>query len=181
METIHDVLSLLLSLIAGLGIGFLAFVGAVVFLSGALYGLTLLLAISVGLFKVAHKKFLAHYGSTVQAPHTLTLLIRFDETRGHFHPSAQLRGEGPLGRAWIRLELVDRDGRLRLVRRRRLPHKSIDTELPLVAFEPPDGVSAEEVLGWRWDVVIEDRKGERARWREHPRPAGFMNAEAELS
>lgn len=111
----------------------------------------------------------------------LTLLVRFDEHRGRFSPSVQLRGHAVLSRAWIRLELVDAAGTVRIVRRRRLAPTAIGTELSLPAFEPPDGASAEEVLGWHWDVVIEDKEGERGRWREHPRLAGYLNAEAELA
>jgi hypothetical protein len=61
-----------------------------------------------------------------------------------------------------------------------LPKSAIGAELALPAFEWPGGATADEALGWHWDVVIEDEEGERARWREHPRAAGLLNAEAEL-
>jgi hypothetical protein len=93
----------------------------------------------------------------------------------------QVRGYGELTMAWIRLELVDGDGAVRLMRRKRLAKTAIGAELPLPVFEPPEGTSVDEVLGWHWDIVIEDKEGERARWREHPRPAGYVNAEAELA
>ena len=107
--------------------------------------------------------------------------MRFDDESGRFRPSVQVRGYGELTRAWIRLELVDADGAVRLVTRKRLARTAIDTELPLPAFEPPDGTRPDEVLGWHWDLVIEDEAGERARWREHPHPAACLNAEAELA
>jgi hypothetical protein len=111
----------------------------------------------------------------------LALLIRFDEQSGSFCPSVQLRGYGELTQAWIRLELVDHEGTVRLLRRKRLARTAIGTELPLPAFKPPEGSDPDEVLGWHWDVVIEDAEGERARWREHPRPAERLNVEAELA
>jgi hypothetical protein len=112
--------------------------------------------------------------------YSLALLVRVDEQSGRLAPSVQIRGEGRLVRPWIRLELVDTGGALRHAVRRRLWGNAIGTELALPAFEPPDGATAEEALGWHWDVVIEDEEGERARWREHPRAAGLLNAEAEL-
>lgn len=112
--------------------------------------------------------------------YSLTLLVRFDEHDGRFRPSVQVRGSGELTEAWIRLELVDPDGAVRLIRRKRLARAAIGTELALPAFEPPDWTTPNEVLGWYWDVVIHDKEGERARWREQPRPAERLNAEAEL-
>jgi hypothetical protein len=112
--------------------------------------------------------------------YSLTLLVRFDEQSRRFCPSVQVRGFGELTEAWIRLELVDADGAVRLVRRKRLAKTAIGTELALPVFAPPDWTTPHEVLGWHWDVVIDDKQGERARWREHPRPADRLNAEAEL-
>ena len=111
----------------------------------------------------------------------LVLLVRRDESAGRLAPSVQLRGTGVLTRPWIRLELVDRDGRLRLAVTKSLTPFVCGTEFPLRPFEPPEGATVEEVLGWHWDVVIEDEAGcERARWREHPCAVGGLNPEAEL-
>jgi hypothetical protein len=110
---------------------------------------------------------------------SLAFLVDVDEDAGLFRPSVQLRGSPlPLG-ASIRLELVD-EGGVRLANRRSLPPWAIGTELPLPAFSLPAGAGLTEVLGWHWDVVIEDERGEKARWREHPGPAGSLNPEAEL-
>ena len=111
----------------------------------------------------------------------LALLVRLDESGGRLAPSVQLRGTGMLARPWVRLELVDAEGRLRLAMAKALSGDRCGTEVPLRPFEPPEGATAEEVLGWHWDVVLEDEPGcERARWREHPRAMGRLNAEAEL-
>lgn len=110
---------------------------------------------------------------------SLTLLVEVDEDAGLFRPSVQLRGSPLPWDARIRLELVE--GRqLRLVKRRSLPPWAIGAELPLPAFPLPDGAEIDEVLGWHWDVVIEDERRERARWREHPAPAGALNEEGEV-
>jgi hypothetical protein len=113
-------------------------------------------------------------------PFTLSLLVRVNARRGRLAPSIQLRGGGKPIEPWVRLELVDLEGRLRHAVRRRLPASAIGSEFSLPGFDPPDGVTAEAALGWHWDVAIEDRDGERACWREHPRPAGDLNPEAEL-
>jgi anti-sigma B factor antagonist len=119
-------------------------------------------------------------GARVAPSYTLSLLVRLEPT-GRLAPSVQFRGRGELVEPWIRLELVDREGRLRHVARERFPASAIGTEFSLPAFDAPDGASAAWALGWHWDVVIKDREGERARWREHPRPAGVLNVEAELA
>jgi hypothetical protein len=113
-------------------------------------------------------------------PWSLALLVRVNS--GQLWPSVQLRGCGELGwqSPWLQIELVDWDGQVRLRSGQRLPPVLIDTELPLAPFLPPDGASVEQALGWHWDVVISDAGVERARWREHPRPVGALNAEAEL-
>lgn len=116
----------------------------------------------------------------VRFVYTLTLLVRLDERTGRLAPSVQLRGLNPLVRPWIRLELVDLNLRLRHVVTKELEPSAIGTEVALRPFEPPEGATAEEVLGWHWDVVLDDGGVEQARSREHPRPVGRVNAEAEL-
>jgi hypothetical protein len=177
VEIVHDFLSALLSLLAGLGLGILTGLALPLLAWAALA----LLGLPVALVKLVRAKRAARRAAWARPWYSLTLLVRLDEENGRFYPSAQLRGEGALRRAWIRLELVDNLGNLRLVMRRRLPRAAIGTELPLPDFEPPDGASAAVVLGWHWDVVIESKHGKRMRWREHPRAAGQLNAEAELA
>jgi hypothetical protein len=109
----------------------------------------------------------------------LALLVRVDEGAGVLHPAVQLRGAGERRHARIRLELVDREGTVRLTLKRAFPAEALNTELPLPSFAPPEGATLDEVLGWRWDVVLTGVRSE-LRWREHPRAAGGLNAEAEL-
>jgi hypothetical protein len=112
-------------------------------------------------------------------PLTLSLLVRADEREGMLHPSVQVRGpaDGRSGR--IRLELVDPHGEVRLTVERSFPAEALNAELPLPSFAAPAGATVEEVLRWRWDVVLSGATGE-LRWRERPAPAGGLNPEAEL-
>ena len=177
MDIVLDVLALLARLLGGVAAG-AAVVLAMAILAEAAIGLGSL--VSAGVRRVRERRAA---GGAADAPpaFSLTLLVRLDEDGGRLCPSVQLRGSGRLTHPWIRLELVDREGRVRLLRRKRLARTAIGTELPLPAFEAPAGASPEEILGWHWDIVIEDKEGERARWREHPRPAERLNAEAELA
>jgi hypothetical protein len=110
---------------------------------------------------------------------TLTLLVRIDEGEGVFRPSVQIRGSGDPRRGRIRLELVDPDGQVRLTLKRGFPAAALNSELPLPPFAPPAGASIDEVLRWRWDIVLSGESSE-LRWRERPAPAGGLNPEAEL-
>lgn len=111
---------------------------------------------------------------------SLTLLVDVDHEARIFRPSVQLRGSTLQFPPTLRLEVVDGWGVVRAACERPLPPSAIGTEVELPAFTAPDGAAAEDVLRWHWDVVLEDRRGEQARWREHPAPAGALNAEAEL-
>ena len=110
----------------------------------------------------------------------LSLIVRLDRGEGVFHPSVQIRGEGERRDARIRLELIDRLGATRLTVERAFPADALNAELSLRAFTPPDGATPDEVLAWRWDVVLSGDDGE-LRWQEHPSAAGQLNHEAELS
>ena len=116
----------------------------------------------------------------VRFVYTMTLLVRLEARTGRLAPSVQIRGLNPVVRPWIRLELVDLNLRLRHVVTKELDPAAIGTEVALRPFEPPEGATAEDVLGWHWDVVLDDGGVEKDRWREHPRPVGRVNAEAEL-
>ena len=109
----------------------------------------------------------------------LTLLVRHDASEGVLRPSVQLRGaEARVGS--IRIELADEHERLRLSVSRPLMPGGAGGELSFPAFEPPSGATVEQALAWHWDVVLQLGDDEPFRWREHPRPMGGMNAEAEL-
>jgi hypothetical protein len=111
---------------------------------------------------------------------SLTLLVRVDEEERLFRPSVQLRGsELPFG-ARVRLVVVDGTGLARAACERFLPAETLDAEVALPEFPAPEGAAIEDVLGWHWDLVMADWRGERQRWREHPAPVGALNAEAEL-
>jgi hypothetical protein len=111
---------------------------------------------------------------------SLALLVDVDEEGGELSPIVQIRRGPKAWTPWIRLELVDAEGLIRSRTAQPLPLSAIGAELKLPPFSPPGGTSAEEALGWHWDIVVYDREREYARWREHPRRAGLLNAEGEL-
>lgn len=111
---------------------------------------------------------------------SLALLVHVDEEEALFLPSVQLRGSELPFASRLRLQLVDDEGRVRTTAERVLPEWAVGAEVTLPGFFPPEGAAVEEVLGWHWDVVLEDAGGIRQRWREHPAPTGGLNPEAEL-
>jgi hypothetical protein len=111
---------------------------------------------------------------------SLTLLVEVDDDAGLFLPSVQLRGSALPFASRLRLEVVDEIGTIRISTESPLLESAIGREVALPAFAAPDGAVVDDVLHWHWDVVLEDWRGEQKRWREHPAPAGVLNAEAEL-
>jgi hypothetical protein len=177
VEVVHDVLGFL----AQFAIRVLGLIAVVLAVAAFWTALGLLATAATGAYRLVCRRLAEAPAVATPPAFWLALLVRFDEDTGRFQPSVQVRGVGEFTRSWIRLELVDDSGTVRLVRRKRFARTALSTELPLPDFESPEGTSPEEVLGWHWDVVLEDKEGERARWREHPRPAGYLNAEAELA
>jgi len=169
MGVLHFVLDFLTG--AGFWLGALAFVHLLVRLVRVVRGR-----------RTLHRAVLPAPLAWLPEPHSwwLTLLVEVDNETRLLPPSVQLRGGALPFPARLRLDIVDEYGRVRLSSRRSLPPSAIGTELALTLFATPDGADVEDVLRWHWDVVIEDWRGERARWREHPAPAGALNAEAEL-
>lgn len=120
-------------------------------------------------------------GRPVSKPsRSLALLVDLDEASGLLRPSVQISGPPPVRAAFVRVELVEGQGTMRLTLGRSFPPGGAGTELPLPAFAPPPDLTPAEVLRWRWDVVLEDSGGELARWEEHPALAGGVNPEGEL-
>ena len=100
------------------------------------------------------------------------------EAAGAVEAVVEVATEPKLPDGRLRLELFDRDV-LRLTTERQLDSRS-DVTSVRIEVSPPVGVTIGDLLGWRWDVVLLDASGERARWREHLSPAGTVDAEAEL-
>jgi hypothetical protein len=178
VEVVLELLIVLAQIVATFGVLFLGAVAIAQVARGVSFVAYRIVAL---LARTARRESFDPGDLAVRFPYKLTLLVRLDEETGRFRPSVQVRSLGEPTEAWIRLELVDEHGAVRLVRKRRLPAAALGTELALPPFEPPDGATADEVLGWRWDLVLEDEGGELERWREHPRPAGQLNTEAELA
>jgi len=112
---------------------------------------------------------------------SMSLLVLGEEDAEALHPSVQLLGDPLPPVALIRIEVRDDRDVVRLRVSRDLPPAALDADLPMPAVVPPGGTGAVELLGWRWDVVIVDPTGERARWSERLSPAGRLNAEAEMA
>lgn len=111
---------------------------------------------------------------------TMTLLVRRSADSDVLQPTVQLRGGvGPPPDA-IRLELVDEDEDLRFCLCRPYKSETLSGDVSLPAFPSPGGASAEEALGWHWDVILENGAEEPYRWREHPHAVQGTNVEAEL-
>ena len=110
--------------------------------------------------------------------YTHVLLVEADERAGRLEAVVEVATAATLPQGRLRLELVDR-GVIRLTTERMLSGTSAVTS-NRIELTPPVGVTPDEMLGWRWDVVLVDSSGERARWREHLSPAGSLDAEAEL-
>jgi hypothetical protein len=118
--------------------------------------------------------------STADPRWSCSLVVGVDETTGTLVPRVQLWGDDLPRRAHVRLELVSDRGVVCHRVARRLPSDASRTDIALEPFPVPDGARLDDVLGWRWDVVLDDRRGERARWRERLHPPPGLNREAEL-
>jgi hypothetical protein len=112
---------------------------------------------------------------------SMSLLVHGDVDARALRPSIQLLGDPLPPRARIRIEVRDERDVLRRLVSRVLPQDALDADLPMPDVVPPEGSGASDVLDWRWDVVIVDPTGERARWTERLSPAGRLNGEAEMA
>jgi hypothetical protein len=111
----------------------------------------------------------------------LTLRVGVDEAGGRIMPSVLFRGE-PLRRPGrVRLELVDEFGQVRFTCAREFPPDAVGREWAMPSFLPPDGVHQVDVLGWRWDVVLETPGRRPARWNEYLLSADRFDAEAQIA
>jgi hypothetical protein len=110
----------------------------------------------------------------------LSLLVGVDGVDGSILPSVQLRGDPLACDGKIRLELVDELGAVRVESSRNLPRAAVGAELPLPAFFPPAGARLEDVVRWRWDVVVEVPRRKACRWSRYLVPADVLGPEAEI-
>lgn len=108
------------------------------------------------------------------------LLVEADDAAGRLAPVVEFAVNVPLVRGRLRLELVDDDGAVRAHAEQRLPRQGALTRARFEPFSPPDGATLADALAWRWDVVLIDASGERARWQEYLNLAGRIDDEAEL-
>ncbi|MGH3033967.1 MAG: hypothetical protein ACRDON_05340 [Gaiellaceae bacterium] len=171
MSSVVDVLRFFLELVIGAGLSVAFFVGVI---------LLVRLVFFVGRLRATRRPAATPFWSPPPPSWSLTLLVDVDHEARLFRPSVQLRGSTLQFPPTLRLELVDDSGQIRSSCERSLPPWTIGGEVALPAFTAPHGATTEDVLGWHWDVVMEDQRGELARWREHPGPAGSLNAEAEI-
>lgn len=109
-----------------------------------------------------------------------TLLVRIGEGCEEIHPSVQLRGEPLRANGTIRLTLVDERGMIRFALSREVPAEVVGAELPLPSFSPPLGATLEDVLSWRWDLVVEPKGRRPVTSSHHLVSAGGIDREAEI-
>jgi len=108
------------------------------------------------------------------------LLVEVDAAAGSLAPAVDLTTNVPLARGRLRLELIDDAGVVRAHGEHRLARQGALTRARFESFSIPAGATLTDVLRWRWDVVLLDATGERARWQERLNPAGRIDEEAEL-
>src|SRR5438034_7474368 len=101
-----------------------------------------------------------------------SLLVRIADADGSIHPSVQLRGEGLRADGVVRLELIDEREQIRFSSSQDLPASAVGSELPLLSFFPPAGATPDDVLRWRWDLVVEAKGRRPAASSHHLVPAG---------
>ena len=111
---------------------------------------------------------------------SLTLLVDVDDRTGLVRPTVQIRGSDEHEAARLRLELVDDDGRVHPLVASDLPPGAACSGFALPAVTPPEGATVDDIVRWRWDLVLEDATGERGRWQERLAASGALNPEAEL-
>jgi hypothetical protein len=80
----------------------------------------------------------------------------------------------------LRVELVDERGTVRRLARRPLVARSLGRELRMPSFTVPHGVSADEALGWPWDIIVERDGTEVVHWRRYLEVSAAVNAEGEI-
>lgn len=110
----------------------------------------------------------------------ITLLVRTTDAGGLVFPSVQFRGDPVPKRATLGLELFDGEGEKRVTVSRPLPMGAQAVEFALDPFAVPDGAQLDDVLRWRWDVVLKSGRRELKRWHEHLLALEGLNAEAEI-
>jgi hypothetical protein len=110
----------------------------------------------------------------------MTLLVRVDDENSVIHPAVQIRGDPVPKSARVRLEVVDFNDRKRFVTTRPFPPSALNSEFALLSFPLPAGMHVDDVLHWRWDVVLTRRRRELARWSQRLISFEDLNAEAEI-
>jgi hypothetical protein len=110
----------------------------------------------------------------------ITLMVQTDETAPLLYPSVQFRGDPIPKSATLKLELFDQEGKKRVAISRSLPAGAQNLHFALNRILVPEEALLEEVLCWRWDVVLMARRGELRRWHEQLIALAGFNEEAEI-
>lgn len=121
-------------------------------------------------------------------PWSRTLVVEANSERVTFTPSVLIRGGRPLRGGRVRLRLIDGDRVVRAARGAPLPAAAMGEEIHLPRIDLPAGATADEMLGWQWEVSVLGRRRAHARRRVHARWAEPLvytaacktNAEGEL-
>jgi len=109
------------------------------------------------------------------------LMVRVDDRGSVVYPAVQLRGDPVSKPATLTLELFDHEGKRRIRTSRPLPAGSENAHFPFDAIAIPKGTLLEDVLAWRWDIVLRSRRRELKRWHEYPTALDGLNPEGEIA
>jgi len=109
------------------------------------------------------------------------LIVRVDDLGSLVYPAVQLRGDPVPKPAALSLELFDHEGKRRIRTSRPLPAGSENAQFPFDAIAISQGTQMQDVLAWRWDIVLRSRRRELKRWHEYPRALDGLNPEGELA
>lgn len=108
------------------------------------------------------------------------LFVTVDERGSRLAPEIDVLIYVGLPRTRLVLELVDGAGTVRRRMTQPLSEHAQAARLRFEPFVPPGDATVAEVLTWRWDVLLVDAKGERARWEQRLTRGGRVDDEAEL-
>ena len=113
---------------------------------------------------------------------SLALLVSADAASGTLCPTLQLAGSCRLARPALRVELVDRRGKVRHRMSRGIDVAELEADLELPPLSAGAlGVDVSELQMWTWHVVLLDGRRRRGRLRGPLRAPASTNQEAELN
>lgn len=111
----------------------------------------------------------------------ITLVVETDPVVALVRAGVELRGDPIPKAAGLRLELVDGRGVKRATASRSLPAGVSNRHFCFDPIVIPYGAEVDEVLNWRWDVVLSSGRRRLERWQKRLIPLQGLNAEGEIA